>query len=77
MSTEYYLVCHKHKAKFWTCSDGFSGPVNQLNSSKTLAAFIVAHKDCGLNVIDEHDEMCDDYIDSDELDWRDIAGQTT
>ena len=73
MSVEYYLVCHKHKSKFWTCSDGFSGPVNQLDSSKKLASFIITHKCCDLNVIDENNDDCDDYESADELDWKDIV----
>ena len=77
MSVEYYLVCHKHKDKFWTCSDGMSGPVNQLDSSKKLASFLITHRNCDLNIIDEHDESCDDYRDADEMKWDDLIRYDT
>jgi len=70
MSVEYYLACHDHKDKVWTCSDGISGPMNQCDWS--LAGFVVTHRNCQLSVIDEHNEDCDDYTKWDEEDWQSL-----
>ena len=69
MSVEYELVCHRHKERFWVCSDGVSGPVNQLDNNKKLAAFIITHRKCDLHVIDEFNEVCDDYRQADDVEW--------
>lgn len=72
MSVDYDLVCHRHKEKMLVCSDGFSGPLTQLTGTRTLAAFIITHRNCDLSVIDEHIEDYDDYTDWDEIDWQDL-----
>jgi len=59
MSVDYDLVCHKHKEKVDLCSDGFSGPLTQCD--KSMAAFAITHCACDLNIIDEHNEDCDEY----------------
>lgn len=68
MSVDYELVCHTHKDKVMVCSDGFSGPLTQCDRS--MAAFIITHRDCILNVIDEHDESCDDYNEWHKNNWK-------
>ena len=73
MSTEYYLVCNKHKHKVHVCSDGLSGPMNQCDWS--LAYFLITNRDCELRLIDEHEEeeqpFCD-YIEFDEENKKDL-----
>lgn len=72
MSVKYYLVCHKHKEKIWTCSDGFSGPRNQLTGNRTLAAFIITHRECDIRIIDEYNEECEEYKEWSELEWEEM-----
>ena len=72
MSVEFYLVCHKHKERLWVCSDGLSGPLTQLSDNRTLAAFIITHRNCELSVIDENNEGYEDYIKWDESDYKDL-----
>lgn len=64
MSVDFYLVCKKHKHKVLACSDGMSGPMNQCDWS--LACFLITHRDCELNVIDEHMDE-DDF--EDFIEW--------
>ena len=52
MSTDYDIICKEHKELVSCCSDGFSGPL--LQCDKSLAAFSITHRDCALNIIDEH-----------------------
>jgi hypothetical protein len=59
MSVDYDLVCHSHSEKVSICCDGMSGPM--INGCKSVAAFCITHRDCDLNIIDEHNEDCDDY----------------
>ena len=72
MSTDYSIVCHKHRDQMLICSDGFSGPMTQLSGARTLAAFIITHRNCSLSVIDEHNDKCDKYTDWCEGDWCDL-----
>ena len=59
MSTDYELVCNKHKEKVDICSDGMSGP--QMGCDRSLAAFSITHSRCSLNITCEHDDSCDNY----------------
>ena len=70
MSVEYYLVCHKHKEKVWACSDGFSGPL--LQCDRSLAAFVITHRNCNIAIIDEHNEECDNYTEWHNGDWNEL-----
>jgi len=69
MSVDYDLVCHNHKEKVDLCSDGFSGPLTQCDRS--MAAFSITHRHCNLNIIDEHNENFDDYIEWNKGNWED------
>ena len=73
MSTEYYLVCDKHKHIGHICSDGFSGPM--LQCGWEIAGFIVQHSRCDIKIIDEHhlEDCHEDYIDWREVeDWKEL-----
>lgn len=68
MSVDYDLVCHKHKQRVSLCSDGLSGVQPQCD--KATAAFSITHRECDLNVIDEHNENCDDYREWRQDNWK-------
>lgn len=70
MSVDFELICHKHKHRVSVCCDGISGP--QPNGTKELAAFVVTHSNCSLNVIDEHCESFDEYLEWAAGNWRDL-----
>ena len=69
MSTDYDLVCHKHKEKVAICSVGISGPMTQCDWS--LAGFSITHRSCDLNLVDEHDDSVDEYSEWDKANWKD------
>ena len=71
MSVDYDLVCHKHKEKTLLCSVGFSGPQSQCG--KGMAAFTITHRNCNLSVIDEHNDDCDEYIEWEDDNYRDLV----
>ena len=63
MSTDYELVCKKHKHRCDISTDGMSGPM--LNCDKALPFFVVTHSNCELTVMNEHQldhEEYDDYV---------------
>lgn len=74
MSIEYYLICKKHKELVWCCSDGFSGPV--LQCDRTLAAFVITHRNCSISIIDEYEkeemEETGKYRCCHDENWQDI-----
>jgi len=70
MSVEYNLVCHKHKEQVWVCSDGISGPM--LQCGWEAAGFMITHRDCDLNVIDENDDSCEDYKQWEKGSWKEL-----
>jgi len=59
MSTDYELVCNKHKERVDICTDGMSGPMT--NCDRAMPAFCITHSNCSLNIVSEHDDSCDDY----------------
>lgn len=61
MSTDYELVCKKHKHRCDISTDGMSGPM--LNCGKSLAFFVVTHCNCDLVIMSEH-QLDDDYYDT-------------
>jgi len=68
MSVDYDIACHVHKERVSICSDGMSGPL--LQCDRSLAAFIVTHRNCILGIIDEHDESCGDYKEWGKRNWE-------
>ena len=70
MSVDYDLACHKHKELVALCSDGYSGPMTQCDWS--LAGFSITHRKCDLNIIDEHNEDCDDYKRWYNANWKEL-----
>jgi len=64
MSVDYDLVCKNHQELVSICSDGFSGPLSQCNRS--LAAFVITHRNCILSVADENDPIPPQDDDEDE-----------
>lgn len=70
MSVDYDLVCHVHQEKVSICSDGMSGPL--LQCDRSLAAFAITHRDCDLNVIDEHNRGCGNYKEWDESNYKSL-----
>jgi len=72
MSLDYYLVCHVHKEKVSICCDGLSGPM--INGCKSVAAFCIAHCNCGLNIVDEHNEVSEEYPEWHDENWKDMIG---
>lgn len=81
MSTEFYVVCEKHKHISWACSDGFSGPM--LQCGWYMAGFLISHRNCSLSVIDEHEldnildnsgaeEIEEIYLEWNKENWKQI-----
>ena len=69
MSVEYYIVCNKHKEYVHVCSDGGRGPL--LQCDRSLAAFLITHRHCDLNVINEdEEEELESYKEWDLENWR-------
>ena len=68
MSVEYYIFCEKHNQHVWTCSDGLSGPL--LQCDRSLAAFIITHRNCKLSVFDEHDETHEGSFEWSKVNWK-------
>ena len=54
------------------CSDGMSGPQFQIWDHKKQAAFMITHRHCDLNVIDEfeQDESCEHYSNLEQGSWK-------
>lgn len=69
MSVEYYLVCDRHRGFVHTCSDGLSGPL--LQCDKSLAAFVISHRCCGLRVAQEDAEP-KNYTEWTAENWQDL-----
>lgn len=61
MSTDYELVCKKHKHRCDISTDGMSGPM--FNCDKALPFFTITHRDCKLIIMSEH-QLDDDYYDT-------------
>jgi len=70
MSVEYYLYCESHNQSVWVCSDGLSGPL--LQGDKSLAAFIIAHRNCKLSVFDENSDDPEDVLEWDTANWKEL-----
>ena len=59
MSVDYKLVCHNHEESVSICSDGFSGPLLQVD--KALSHFCITHRGCDLMVAEEQSYAFDEY----------------
>ena len=73
MSTDYELVCTKHRARCDISTDGMSGPM--FNCDKALPFFCVTHAGCDIRIMSEHeleDEEYEDYTEWTELNRRDL-----
>jgi hypothetical protein len=70
MSVDYFLVCHKHKEKVYTCSDGLSGPL--LQCDRSLASFCITHRDCNLRIVDEDVDRVCKYEEWDGTNWKSL-----
>jgi len=55
MSTDYSLYCKAHNESVSVCSDGLSGPM--LQCDKSLAMFVITHRNCELTVFDEGSDL--------------------
>jgi hypothetical protein len=70
MSVEYYIFCETHNQSVSICSDGLSGPL--LQCDRSLAAFVITHRNCKLTILDEHNEEHEDRLEWDKTNWKQL-----
>jgi len=56
MSTYYYLICEDHKEITDAVSRNSGGYCPLCYSDKTLLPFIIAHHNCTIKIVNEHQE---------------------
>jgi hypothetical protein len=67
VSTNYYLVCDKHRSylPFWRRTAGGTGPYATTDSEReAVQDFLYAHLECAIGAVSEHDDGVwgDDYV---------------